>query len=167
MVATKETSVYRRDASKGGQLLTPSEREELLKPYLPSPPTSKQLQDVQRKPFRDFLKTQLHVFTFTVIHTIFSIYIRLRQIYHAVVNRILSILYYHHRTPELIRKDIRALDRLPQHLSVILELRGEEFAGAGLDTLLDEVAELSAWCACVGIPMLSIYEKTGRIRENE
>ena len=27
---------------------------------------------------------------------------------------------------------------------------------------MDEVAEISAWCACVGIPMLSVYEKTGR-----
>jgi hypothetical protein len=26
---------------------------------------------------------------------------------------------------------------------------------------MDEVAEIAAWCACVGIPMLSVYEKTG------
>lgn len=33
--------------------------------------------------------------------------------------------------------------------------------GAGLEVLVDEVAEIAAWCACVGIPMLSVYEKTG------
>ena len=26
---------------------------------------------------------------------------------------------------------------------------------------MDEVAEIAAWCSCVGIPMLSVYEKTG------
>lgn len=46
-------------------------------------------------------------------------------------------------------------------MSVILELKGEERGAAGLDGLMDEVAEISAWCACVGIPMLSVYEKTG------
>ena len=95
------------------------------------------------------------------MHTIFSVYIRLRQAYHAVKDRILAILYYHHRTPELIQKDVKGLSRLPKHLSVILKLEDGGRGGAGLEALVDEVAEISAWCACVGIPMLSIYEKTG------
>jgi len=45
---------------------------------------------------------------------------------------------------------------------VILELKSEERGTAGLESLMDELAEISAWCACVGIPMLSVYEKTGR-----
>lgn len=109
---------------------------------------------------RKFLKNQLYAVIFTIIHTIFSIYIRLRQAYHAVRDRILAVLYYHHRTPELIQKDVKGLTRLPEHLSVILKLEGGK-GGAGLEALLDEVAEVSAWCACAGIPMLSIYEKTG------
>ena len=56
---------------------------------------------------------------------------------------------------------MRGLSRLPEHLSVILELKGEDRGLARLDELMDEVAEISAWCACVGIPMLSVYEKTG------
>ncbi len=76
-------------------------------------------------------------------------------------DRILAILYYHHRTPELIQKDVKGLSRLPTHLSVILKLEDGGRGGAGLEALVDEVAEISAWCACVGIPMLSIYEKTG------
>jgi dehydrodolichyl diphosphate syntase complex subunit NUS1 len=93
------------------------------------------------------------------VHTIFSVYIRFRQGYHAVKDRILAILYYHHRTPELIQKDVKGLTRLPEHLSVILKL--EDGGRGGLEALVDEVAEISAWCACVGIPMLSVYEKTG------
>ena len=63
--------------------------------------------------------------------------------------------------PELIKQDVKTLSRLPEHLSVILELKGGDRGCGGLETLMDEVAELSAWCTCVGIPMLSIYEKTG------
>lgn len=44
---------------------------------------------------------------------------------------------------------------------MILKLEDARKGGAGLETLVDEVAELAAWCACAGIPMLSIYEKTG------
>ena len=79
-----------------------------------------------------------------------------------MVDRIYATLYYHHRAPELIKQDIRSLDRLPQHLSVILDLKEEEQGYAGLEKLLDDVAEVSAWCASAGIPMLSVYEKTGR-----
>lgn len=111
---------------------------------------------------RKFLKTQLHALAFAIIHTIFSIYIRLRQAYHAVKDQILAILYYHHRTPELIQKDVKGLSRLPQHLSVILKLEDGGRGGTGLEALVDELAEIAAWCACVGIPMLSVYEKTGK-----
>ena len=112
---------------------------------------------------RKFLNNQLHAVTFAIIHTIFSVYIRLRQAYHAVKDRILAILYYHHRTPELIQKDVKGLSRLPEHLSVVLKLEDGGRGGAGLEALVDELAEIAAWCACVGIPMLSVYEKTGQL----
>lgn len=163
MVATKETHAYRSDAKHHGTLLNPKQREDLIKPYLPSPP-SPSGPSSPRSPWRirDFLKLQIHFFIFTVIHSFFSLYIRLRQTYHALVDRAFAILYYHHRAPELIRQDVRSLNRIPKHLSVVLELRGEERGSARLEGLMEEVAEISAWCACVGIPLLSVYEKTGR-----
>jgi len=103
----------------------------------------------------------LHALVYVVVHAIFSLYIRLRTAYHAVKDRIFAILYYHHRTPGLIQKDVRGLERLPEHLSVVLKPEDGMRSGAGLEALVDEVAEITAWCACVGIPMLSIYEKTG------
>jgi hypothetical protein len=112
---------------------------------------------------RKFLKNQLYAVAFAIIHTIFSVYIRLRHAYHAVKDRILAILYYHHRTPELIQKDVKGLSRLPEHLSVVLKLEDGGRGGAGLEALVDELAEIAAWCACVGIPMLSVYEKTGQL----
>src|SRR6266516_677454 len=125
MVATRDLEVYRRDTNPTGHQLTVTEREKLIKPYLPSAPSQSPSRSTQPlkpkpKPIRTFLKTQLHILTFTIIHTLFSIYVRIRQTYHAIIDRVFAILYYHHRTPELIQKDVKGLSRLPEHLSVIL-----------------------------------------------
>lgn len=165
MVSARDTQVYRRH----GPELSREEREKLVKPYLPEPQSvaaaSSQRNGVKhgkqrrQKRIRPFLKSKLHFLAYFLVHLIFGIYIRLRQTYYAVVDRILALLYYHHRTPELIQKDVKNLSRLPEHLSVILSLRGEE--DGGLEALMDDVAELSAWCASAGIPVLSVYEKSG------
>ena len=160
---TRDTYTYSREARANQIPLDPRQREKLLKPYLPSPPPSLKSSKHLSQPIRNFLKTQLHILVFTIIHAFFSLYIRLRKTYHALVDRLFAVLYYHHRAPELVRQDVRDLDKIPGHLSVILELKGEERGLARLDELMDEVAEISAWCACVGIPMLSVYEKTGKI----
>ncbi|CZS93013.1 hypothetical protein WAI453_000768 [Rhynchosporium graminicola] len=180
--ATRETQIYRKDAKLNHNLLTKEEREILIKPYLPSPPSQSPSRPSGKSPhkiptiliskpiprshlgIRRFLRNQLHALLYAIVHTIFSIYIRLRQAYHAIKDRILAILYYHHRTPELIQKDVKGLRRLPKHLSVILKLEDGARGGAGLEQLVDEVAEISAWCACVGIPMLSVYEQSGILK---
>lgn len=144
---------------------TPAERERLVEPYLPEPRFAQDRRSGGRKqkakPIRSFLKSTLHYLVYFLIQLFFSIYMRIRQSYHAVVDRVRAILYYHHRTPELIRKDVRDLDRLPEHLSALLTLRKSDEA---LEILMDEVAELTAWSTCVGIPTLSIYEKTGILK---
>lgn len=177
MVTTTDRELYRRDVISGGHELSTEDRERLVKPYLPPIPepsstanTSSKRSGVQprrklrRKPIRSFLKSRLHVLIYFVVHLIFGIYIRLRHTYHAVLDRILALLYYHHRTPELIHRDVRNLSRLPEHLSVILTLKGEE--DGGLEALMEDVAELSAWCACAGIPVLSVYERSGMHDQN-
>ncbi|KAF2754073.1 hypothetical protein EJ05DRAFT_479620 [Pseudovirgaria hyperparasitica] len=113
---------------------------------------------------RSFLKTQLHFLTFTLVHFIFSLYIRFRKAYHSVLDRVCAILYYHHRTPEYIHKDVKQLSRLPAHLSVVLELDDDEHSGAGLSSLVSDLAELAAWTACAGIPLLSVYEPSGVLK---
>lgn len=107
------------------------------------------------------MRKQFHLLVYILIHAFFSLYIRIRQAYHAVADRIYSVLHYHHRTPELIERDVKGLKRLPRHLSVILELEGDGRGGAELERLVNEAADISAWCASAGIPQLSIYEKTG------
>ena len=167
MVASRETNIYRQDARSKGTFLTPKQREDLLRPYLPAPPISRCPAPASRKrrlqSIQTFLKQQVHLLVFILIHTLFSVYIWIRQTYHVLLDRVFAILYYHHRAPELIRQDVKNLSRMPEHLSVILELKGKERGTAGLEALMDEVAEISAWCSCVGIPTLSIYERTGMI----
>ena len=164
MVASKETQAYRQDVRTKGAFMTPKQREDLLKPYLPPTPTSSPTSSPKRKSIsiHQFFRAQIHILVFTIIHALFSLFIRIRQTAHVLIDRIFAVLYYHHRAPELIKQDVRGLSRLPCHLSVILELKGEERGSAGLEGLMDEVAEISAWCACVGIQMLSVYERTGR-----
>lgn len=162
MVAFRETQIYRQDARANGNFLTPEQREDLLKSFLPAPPQPAATPQRQMsRPIRNFLKSQLHILVFTIVHILFSIYIRIRQTYHIVIDRIFAVLYYHHRAPELIKRDVKDLSRIPQHLSVILDLKGNEGGTTGLESLMDEVAEISAWCICAGIPMLSVYERTG------
>jgi dehydrodolichyl diphosphate syntase complex subunit NUS1 len=172
MVSAKDVETYRKDVKSHGRQISVEEREKLIRPYLPPkperPPSKaegrrqngvKPKKKRRQKPIRSFLKNKLHVLVYFAIHLIFGIYIRLRQTYHAVVDRVLALLYYHHRTPELIQRDVKNLSRLPEHLSVILTLKGEE--DGGLEALMDDVAELSAWCASASIPLLSVYEKSG------
>lgn len=176
MVAVKETDAYRRAGH--GQELTAKQREALLGPFLPPPdelsstPSTASVPKpgtapIPSKPIRNFLRNQLHLLIYTIIHTAFSFYIRLRQIYHAVLDRVFAILYYHHRTPELIARDVKTLTRLPSHISVILDREdnpADPSGAPGLEQLVDDVAEIAAWCACAGIPTLSVYEKTGLLK---
>ena len=164
MVAARQVELYRRTA--GGRTLTVEEREKLVQPYLPPPNESSTRQQRHSQPVRTFLKSQFHLLVYTIIHTVFALYIRLRHVYHAVVDRVLAVLYYHHRTPELITRDVKGLSRLPRHLSVILNLDDLTRGGAGLDGLVDDVAEIAAWCACAGIPTLSVYEPTGVLKSH-
>lgn len=180
MSFTDPARILRGDSRPDGQPLSREEREKLLKPYLPAPrrddaasqselKTSLLAESTRIKPPasisytpRSLVNTVIHKILFHVIQFIVSIYVWLRQAYHAIHNRILSVLYYHHRTPELIRKDVKNLGRIPRHLSVIVDLNEEDRVEA-VQRLIGEVAELASWCACVGIEMLSVYEKTGEL----
>lgn len=171
MVSEQDREIFRADVRSRGNKLSAAERESLLKPYLPDPSelpspsrpraassSYQRRQKTRKTPIRTFVRSQVHHVAYALTHIIFGIFVRLLQAYHAVVDRVFAIVYHHHRTPELIRKDVRGLKRLPEHLSVILNLRTEDDA---LTVLMDEVAELAAWSTCSGIPQLSVYEKTG------
>ena len=160
-------TAFHRNTDNSGRPLTVEEREKLLKPFLPPTPTDSRSPSPVRKPQlpkrrrRGILKPLLHLIIYTVVHAVYSVYIRARRVYHAILDHVLAILFHHFRTPEYIRSDVRDLSRLPGHLSVILDYEDDAKGGAGLEGLLNDVSELAAWCAGAGIPMLSVYEKTG------
>ncbi|RAL06877.1 ditrans,polycis-polyprenyl diphosphate synthase [Aspergillus homomorphus CBS 101889] len=167
MVSQHDRELFRNDIRSRGTKLSAADRESILRPYLPDPsdlqrrPTQRHKKAHRKAPVRTFLKTQIHHIVYTFVHIFFGIITRLIQSYQAVVHRICAIIYYHHRTPELIRKDVKGLKRLPEHLSVILSIRKEDDA---LAVLMDEVAELAAWSVSSGIPVLSVYERSGVLK---
>lgn len=181
-------SLLRQNRHPEGRPLSKEEREQLVQPFLPTPPgfsgskerpgkvrrsseeapnqrtTRDGRKKWQRPRVRHVTGLLLQKTLFFLIQLIFSIYIHARQTCHAVLSQIFSILYYHHRSPELIQRDVRGLCRLPKHLSIIVDLDngdGSQRHAEALSKLIDDVAEVCAWCTCAGIPMLSVYERTG------
>lgn len=155
------SGVYQRTNQANTSNFSPTERERLVEPYLPEPDSEYSRSKATSNPFRNFLRTSFYSLVYLAIYFLFDITMRCRQAYNAIIDRVLAIIYHHHRTLELIRKDVRNLRQLPRHLSAILTIRRGDDA---LDILINEVAELTAWCFCTGIPILSIYEKTGQFK---
>jgi len=171
MVGLRQQIAFHHDVDVDGRSLSASEREKMLAGYLPEEPVSR-AQSPSRRPktkrttkgVQGFLRLSLHVLIFNIIHLVFSIYIRLRRAYRNVATRIQGVLYYHHRTPELIQRDVKDLEKTPKHLSIILDVGKHGQDGAAVEGLVNDVCECAAWSACAGIPMLSIYERTGKTR---
>lgn len=169
MVGVRQATAFHKNADQKGRTLTPAEREKLLKPYLPElPRTPAPVSSSTAKPIfhhkqrvRPALRQLLYYAIYTIVHIFFSVYIRLRQVYHATIDRIIATMYYHHRTPALIQRDVKSLGKVPKHLSVILTLEPEGGNKDRLETLINDACEVAAWSASAGIPMLSIYERTG------
>lgn len=166
-----DLDLYRKDVAVKGAALGDAGRGNLIKPFLPKPhqqdaridarnPTNARRGHKQR--IRPFLRQKFHFLVYFLIQLIYGIIIRFHHGWHAVSDRIVAVMHYHHRTPEYIQRDVKDLSRLPEHLSVILKYRIEE--ENALESLMDEVAELSAWSAAAGIPLLSVYEKTGILK---
>ena len=171
MVGSRQARAFHTGSDEKGRILSVTEREQMMRPYLPAAPQKENTRPApngrhirfhHKQRVRPAIRHLLHSLIFTIIHTIFSVYIRLRQAYHAIFDRVLAVLYYHHRTPELIQKDVKGLSKVPQHLSVILDLPPEGGKKDRLETLVNDACELAAWSACAGIPMVSIYERNGK-----
>ncbi|KAI1082822.1 Decaprenyl diphosphate synthase-like protein [Whalleya microplaca] len=168
--SSRDTKAYRDDEKAGHSKLSVHQREELVKNYLPASParsrsnSRKRKQEASHFGIRKFLRSQLYLFLYVFVHAIFSVYIRIRVAYHVVCVQILSILKYHHNTPDYVRRDVSTLRRLPVHLSVILTLEDGGRPGDALEKLINETSEVAAWCASAGIPRLSVYERSGILK---
>jgi dehydrodolichyl diphosphate syntase complex subunit NUS1 len=149
--------------------LSVQQREDLLKPFLPAAPEAAsdlKLRDRRRtstKPKKHGpAKSLLFFATYHFIALLFSIFFRFRRAFRLAYTKLISLLKYHHRTPEFIAGDVSHLEKLPKHLSVVVELNSDEQQGnAGLEGLVNDVCELAAWSSSAGINFLSVYERTG------
>ncbi|PKS06393.1 hypothetical protein jhhlp_007141 [Lomentospora prolificans] len=172
----RDRNLYRADEKENHRLLGDDERQRLLNDYMPPPPPPEKVSPAKtwekkstqpprnsRLGVRRFLKNQLHLLIFALLHSIFSLYVKIRQTWNKVCYRISSIISYHHRTPELIENDVRALRQKPEHLSAILNMQ-EDGRATELERLVNEAADLAVWTACAGIPVLSIYERSGTLK---
>ncbi|KAL9054961.1 MAG: hypothetical protein Q9162_003816 [Coniocarpon cinnabarinum] len=169
-----ESKAFHHDQTLTGQPLTLTERQRFLEPYLPAvrEPLSEQqsqssgLFSIRRPHLRPLLTQLVYLLAFHLIQLVFTVYIYTRWTYHNLVSYVYSILYYHHRSPELIQRDVRNVSRLPEHLSIVVDLQSEDTSepAEGLEKLMADVSEVAAWCACAGIKMLSVYERTGILK---
>ena len=171
MVSRRDAELLRNKSNE----ISAAERERILKPYLQDLDKKKGQQhqrnnnnnnnnninnnNRKKTTIRSFLISLLYRLAYVLIQALFGFVLRLIQNFYAIIDRICAIVYYHHRTPELIQSDVKTLKRLPEHLSAILSLRKDY--DDSLEVLMDEVADLAAWSSCAGIPALTIYEKTG------
>lgn len=70
---------------------------------------------------------------------------------------LLNFLYHHHCSRDLIRRDTKKLKKKPKHIAVIIECVED----GGIEGLIHDACELSAWCVCSNIRELTIYERKG------
>jgi dehydrodolichyl diphosphate syntase complex subunit NUS1 len=181
-MATTGLTPTQEAAFRRNKQLSVQQREELLKPFLPSEPLSSPSDTAsEKKALRDRrqraqhaskrkhvgpIKQFLHLAIYHVVALLFSIFFRFRRAYRLVRGKVISLLKYHHRTPEFIAHDVKNLEKLPKHLSVIVEYQEDDGSQgtAGLEGLVNDVCEIAAWTASAGIPFLSVYERTGKLR---
>ncbi|KOS22012.1 putative undecaprenyl pyrophosphate synthase [Escovopsis weberi] len=167
-ISVQDTKAYRADEKFGHSLLTEKQRQAIFKVGSSCMRTNKHAQGQRRSRLgvRRMIKNQIYVLIFALMHGVFSLYIKTRQAWHAVRYQASSVLYYHHGTPEYIRRDVMGLGKKPRHLSAVLKIQTNHKPNADLDRLIDETAELATWCACAEIPVLSVYEKTGILKRH-
>jgi dehydrodolichyl diphosphate syntase complex subunit NUS1 len=166
-LSSAEQAAFRR------KQLSVQEREALVKPFLPSEPSSSSESNVRsrrrtaQKPKTNKkagpVKSLLFFAIYHFIALVFSIFFRVRRAFRLAYTKLVSLVKYHHRTPEFIAGDVSHLEKLPKHLSVVVELNedDEQQGNAGLEGLVNDVCEIAAWASSAGISFLSVYERTG------
>lgn len=123
--------------------------------------------DGQKAPSRPHLRRAWRVLFFSLLQLIFAAFFvgrNIRAFSNCVRYRVEGAGRHHHRSPQLIRNDVRKLSKIPAHLGAILNLQGDHIEDGGVDGLLNDCGELTAWSISAGVKELTIYERTGVLR---
>ncbi|KAI5952555.1 hypothetical protein KGF54_003422 [Candida jiufengensis] len=107
----------------------------------------------------------IHFILMNLFFTI-AIYKNFLYIYRKSYLKYLTLIYYHNKSPQVIRDDVNKLDKIPKSISCILDLKDADDENGGKDGLINQISELSAWSLSSGISKLIIYEYTGALNQS-
>ncbi|KAJ3494753.1 hypothetical protein NLG97_g3877 [Lecanicillium saksenae] len=124
-------------------------------------------QDIGHPERQSLFLHAVNVCLFAIIYGLFHVYFLFQCALNRAYYRMLSIVHgYGMPLPRgQVSADIKGLSKMPKHISAILSLGKIGSQAAGVRRLATETAELAAWCAEADISMLSVYEKTGILKE--
>lgn len=125
-------------------------------------------QSLSPSPSSSFLQKYIfHFFFLAILETIyffFGAYSFVKYLYHRVQLRWFTITHHQNRTPELIQQDVSNFKKIPSGIGAVLHLKDLNEEGGGIDGLLEQVSDLSAWCIGADIDSLILYERTGVLK---
>ncbi|KAG7660497.1 uncharacterized protein J8A68_005916 [[Candida] subhashii] len=111
----------------------------------------------------EMIKFYINHFLLLSLFFIISIYKNFQFIYRRLYLKFLTLTYYPNKSPQVIREDVSKLSKIPKTISCLLDLKDVDDENGGLDGLINQVSELSAWAISSGISGLIIYEYTGAL----
>lgn len=109
-----------------------------------------------------YLNHTILLFVFLFI----SIYRNFHHLYERITLKYLTLAYYPSKSPQVIRDDVSKLTKIPKRMACILDLKDDDDENGGVDGLINQVSELSAWALSAGITSLTIYEYNGLLSTN-
>lgn len=116
------------------------------------------------------IRRRLDFLLLWLLQTLILYYLSFAKFKHRVVDFLCGIWYDWHAWPWcgkfMIKRDVANLSKIPRHVAVILDekkMKREYDA----DETVRRAVEIATWCACAGIPIVTVYEPTGkRIQRN-
>ena len=111
------------------------------------------------------LSQQFYTTLLFLIHFIYIIYYRCRRLFRRTVSKVWAVLYYPRgQFAYFIRTDARKLRKRPQHLAIILADHSDMSMEA-FDLTFRQICKVSGWCYCAGINSLTLYERSGILKQ--
>ena len=110
------------------------------------------------------IRKQFDFLLLWILQTITSVYLTIIAFKNHIIYTIRGLWYNWHAwawcAKWMIRRDIAGLHKLPRHIAVILDERKAE-REYDSDETVRRTTEFATWCACAGICILTVYERTG------
>lgn len=101
-----------------------------------------------------------------VLFIIYGIFRYFQFQYNSLKLKIYNIYYNPSNTPQLIRRDVTQLNKIPKRLAAILEVKPVADVGGGVNGLLNDGSKLICWTVSAGIKHLTLYDYDGLLQKN-